>query len=107
MPRGAAHALQSQRPGAVFDGAAAVTIGRRYELLMAVAARNISEARRNELLELASKWMRSDACGVKSHEELFYMWGALAGIQLRNYTEDLQAKWGAEVMDDLGAKVDA
>lgn len=84
-----------------------MTIGRRYELLMSVASRNIPEARRKELLDLATRWMESDGCGVKSHEELFYMWGALAGIQIKNYSEDLQAKWGAEMMKDLGAKVDA
>jgi hypothetical protein len=84
-----------------------MSIGRRYELLMAVASRNIPEARRTELLELATRWMESDACGVRSHEELFYMWGTMTGIQIGNYSEDLQAKWGTDVMQDLGAKVDA
>lgn len=76
-----------------------MTIGRRYELLMSVASRNIPEARRKELLELATSWMESDACTVRSHEELFYMWGAMAGIQMANYCEDLQAQWGAEFLE--------
>lgn len=76
-----------------------MSIGRRYELLMCVASRNIPKARREELLELATRWMESDACGVRSHEELFYMWGAMAGMQLVNYSEDLQARWGAEIIE--------
>ena len=85
-----------------------MTLGTRYELLMCMAARNIPERRRKELLELASKWMESGACGVKSHEELFYMWGAMAGIQIANYSEDLQAKWGEEVLAKLqSVKADA
>jgi hypothetical protein len=84
-----------------------MTIGRRYELLMSVASRNIPEERRKYLLDLASKWMMSDACPVTSHEELFYMWGALTGIQIKNYSEELQSKWGEELMNNLGAEVDA
>jgi hypothetical protein len=78
-----------------------MTLGHRYELLMCLAARNIPEERRKELLDLASRWMQSDACGVHSHEELFYMWGAMAGIQIANYSEDLQAKWGAEILEKI------
>ena len=85
-----------------------MTLGTRYELLMCNAARNIPEARRKELLELATRWMESDACGVKSHEELFYLWGAMAGMQIANYSEDLQAKWGAEILAKLqSVKADA
>jgi hypothetical protein len=71
-----------------------MSIGRRYELLLALAARNIPSARREELLELVTRWIESDACGVISHEELFYMLGGMAGIQMGNYSEDLaDAAW--------------
>jgi len=76
-----------------------MTIGRRYELLMCVAARNIPEKRRKELLDLAQAWLASQECTVRNHEELFYMWGAMAGMQIANYSEDLQARWGAEILE--------
>jgi hypothetical protein len=82
-----------------------MSIGRRYELLMANAARNISEPRRKELLEAAARWMESPGCPAKTHEELFYMWGAMAGIQIGNYCEDLQAQWGAEILESEAGSI--
>jgi hypothetical protein len=84
-----------------------MTIGRHYELLLSVVSRKISEARRKELLELASRWMESDACPACTPEEMFYLWAAMTGVQIKAYSEHLQSVWGAEVMDDLGANVDA
>jgi hypothetical protein len=76
-----------------------MSIGRRYELLMANAARNISEPRRKELLEAAARWMESPGCPAKTHEELFYMWGAMAGIELVNYSKEVQAQIGGEILE--------
>jgi len=77
-----------------------MNIGRRFELLMAWASRNIPLARRAELLESAMKWSESKDCAAKSNEELFYIWGAMTGNQMGNYCRDLQAKWGGEILKE-------
>jgi hypothetical protein len=84
-----------------------MTIGRRYELLMAVASRNIPAERRKELLDIAQEWRDADAHRIISHEELFYLFGAMIGFQMKLYCEALQSKRGVDVMTDLGAKIDA
>jgi hypothetical protein len=82
-----------------------MTIGRRFELLMCNAAHNIAEPRRKELLELAICWMESEQCGVRSAEELFYMFGAMTGIFMEGYSEEIQAQIGAEIIErDLAEK---
>lgn len=76
-----------------------MTLGRRYELLTAHAARNISDERRRELLDMFQEWMDSSRCEVSGHEELFYMLAAMAGIEMGNYMEEIQAKVGAEIIE--------
>jgi hypothetical protein len=73
-----------------------MSIGRRYELLLACAAHTIPEARRNELLDRLKRWMDQE-CGDVNHEELFYVLGAMAGIQMINYCEQLQKESGLAV----------
>jgi hypothetical protein len=77
-----------------------MTIGRRYELLMANAAHNIPDAQRKALLEAATRWMESPACPARGHEELFYLWGAMTGIQMANYCEELQTQWGGQMIEE-------
>jgi hypothetical protein len=84
-----------------------MTIGRRYELLMSIASRNIPEARRKELLDLAQRWRDSQAERIVSHEELFYLFGAMTGLHMQLYCAALQTSSGAEPLFELGAKVDA
>jgi hypothetical protein len=69
-----------------------MSIGRRYELLLACAAHTIPEARRNELLDRLSAWLDSQS-GI-NEEERFYMLAAMAGIQMINYCEQLQKETG-------------
>lgn len=81
-----------------------MTLGRRYELLMAVAARNIPEPRRRELIEMAMRWMESDACAVESHEELFYLWGAMTGVQMVAYMETMQEHIAGQILEKSFSK---
>lgn len=75
-----------------------MTLGRRYELLMANAAHNIPECRRRELIEIALQWMESDACSVETVEEMFYLWGAMTGIQMKAYEQTIQTQIGGEIL---------
>jgi len=77
-----------------------MNIGRRFELLMAMASRNIPPARRAELLERGMRWRESQDCAARSNEELFYLWGAMAGMQMQSYCEDLQTRWGGEILKE-------
>jgi len=77
-----------------------MNIGRRFELLMATASRNIPPARRAELLDSAMRWRGSPDCPASSSEELFYMWGAMTGLQMQSYCEDLQSRWGGEILKE-------
>lgn len=76
-----------------------MTLGRRYELLMANAAHNISAARRCELLDMCQEFLSSSECKATGHEELFYMLAGMAGIEMGNYMEEIQAKVGAEIIE--------
>ena len=73
-----------------------MTVGRRFELLMACCSRTIPEARRNALLERLKDWRDAECCDLND-EELFYMLGAMAGVQMIRYCEHLQKESGLAV----------
>jgi hypothetical protein len=63
-----------------------MTIGRRYELLMAVASRNIPESRRKWLLESASLSIDTAVVGL-SKEEYFWLFGSMMILAMKPYSD--------------------
>lgn len=72
-----------------------LTIGRRFELLSACAAREIPEARRTEIVERCTRWL--DTQRGLSDEERFYMFAYMAITCMVNYCEQLQKENGLAV----------
>jgi hypothetical protein len=76
-----------------------VTLGRRFELLTAHAARNIAAQRRTELLDSVQDWLESDDCPAESIEEMFYALAGVAAICMSEYCEEVQARIGGEILE--------
>jgi hypothetical protein len=65
-----------------------MTIGRRYELLMAVAARGIPEARRKELLDAVSIELECTFYDL-SIEERFWVFGSMMLLAMKPYSDQV------------------
>jgi hypothetical protein len=81
------------------DCGAKVNLARRMELLTCNASRNISQARRTEILAELLAWLESDFCSVKGEEEKFWMCVAAAGMHMEAYCEEVQAQIGGKILD--------
>ena len=76
-----------------------MSIGRRYELLMAVASRSIPKPRREELMVRMLEWLQGPMKDA-TVEELFYVLGAEVAIGMGRYTEVVQAQIGTRILEE-------
>jgi hypothetical protein len=74
---------------------------KRLEILLDRAARKIDAHRRVYLLELSAELFEPAVLDGRIHgiEELFYLFGANAVINLSNYIDQIRAEEGAAIIE--------
>jgi hypothetical protein len=79
------------------ESEAAMTLGRRMQLLSCHASRNIPQVRREELLDMLEGFLVENQ--LSDPEERFWILFAGAAMWLEEYGEQLQAEIGGEILE--------